>query len=120
MSKHVLTIDDEAEIRGLLSDVLGSAGYRVSAVGTLAEALPLLRADPPAVIITDLQLGDSDGFELIERVKAIDASVPIILLTGVLMDPEEIPPAVARQIAAYVPKTASLEAILQEVRKCCR
>lgn len=117
MQKHILTIDDEENIRFMLSEALISAGYRVTAVGTLAEAIHVVKTDPPNLVITDLQLVDSDGFAVIEQVKALDARVPILLLTGVLMNPSEIPEGVARQIAGYVPKTASLMEIEVEIRK---
>ncbi len=117
MTKHLLTIDDEAEIRELLREALTTAGYRVTAVATLAEALAVVRTDPPALVITDLQLVDSDGFEVVEQVKALQPALPILMLTGVLLDPDEIPEEVGVKIAAYVPKTAPLKDILQEVRR---
>lgn len=118
MEKHLLIIDDEEAIRFLLSEALVSAGYRVTAVSSPMEAVDVVRNDPPALVITDLQLVDSDGFEVIEQVKALNATMPIIMLTGVLMDPDEIPEAISKQIAAYVPKTASFSTILEEVKRC--
>ncbi|MBI5768248.1 MAG: response regulator [Verrucomicrobia bacterium] len=117
MTKHLLTIDDEAEIRELLREALTAAGYRVSAVATWAEAREILRTDPPVLVLTDLQLVDSDGFEVVEQVKVLQPAMPIIMLTGVLMDPDEIPEEVGSKIAAYVPKTAPLKDLLQEVKR---
>ncbi len=117
MPAHILSIDDESEIRELLRDVLTAAGYRFTGVSTAAEAVRVVHADPPALIITDLQLEESDGFELIDELKALAPQIPIILLTGVLFDPDVVQGAVSRKIAAYVEKTAPLERILGTVKQ---
>lgn len=118
MPKHLLIVDDEEEIRAILRDALTASGYRVTAVATVAEAVHAVQVDPPALLITDLQLGNSDGFEVIARVKALAPNLPIVMLTGVIMNPAEIPPEIGRQIAAYVPKTVSLSQLMQEVERC--
>lgn len=117
MAHHILTIDDEAEIRQLLCEALVPAGYRVTAVATAAEAVRVMRSDPPQLVITDLQLEESDGFDAVEQMKAISPSTPILLLTGVLFDEEVLRGPVGEKIAAYVEKTAPLERLLQEVRR---
>lgn len=117
MKKHILTVDDEAEIRELLRDVLTVAGYRVSGASTLAEAMEIVRTDPPQMVITDLQLEESDGFDVIEQVKAVAPATPVILLTGVLFDEAVITRSVGRKIACYIEKTAPLEQILRQVKK---
>ena len=115
--QHILTIDDETEIRELLQEFLGSAGYRVSGASTPDEALRIVRNDPPQLIITDLQLEEVDGFDVIELIKAVAPKTPIILLTGVLFDPEVIRGPVGEKIVAYVEKTEPLERVLQEVKR---
>jgi DNA-binding NtrC family response regulator len=117
MPAHILSIDDESEIRELLRDVLTASGYRFTGVSTAVEAVRVVQSDPPALIITDLQLEESDGFELIDELKALAPKIPIILLTGVLFDPDVVKGAVSQKIAAYVEKTAPLERILQTVKK---
>lgn len=116
-TKHILTIDDETEIRELLQEFLGAAGYRVSGASNPDEALRIVRNDPPDLIITDLQLEEVDGFDVIELIKAIAPKTPIILLTGVLFDPEVVRGPVGEKIVAYVEKTEPLERVLQEVKR---
>jgi DNA-binding NtrC family response regulator len=117
MKQHILTIDDEAQIREMLREVLTTAGYRVSGASTGEEGLAMIRRDPPDLIITDLQLEESDGFDVIEQVKALAPKTPVILLTGVLFDPAVMQGPVGSKIAAYVEKTQPLERVLQAVRK---
>ena len=117
MKKHILTVDDESEIRELLREILSAAGYRVSDASSVEEAMRIVRSDPPDLVITDLQLEEGDGFELVEQVKAAAPKLPVIMLTGVLFDPEVVRGPVGEKIAAYVEKTAPLERVLQEVRR---
>ena len=114
---HILTIDDEQSIRELLTQSLSGHGFRVTAVETAAEALAVVGRDPPDLIITDLQLEDSDGFEFIDEVKQIAPAIPVMLLTGVLFDPVTIEGFGEGKIAAYVEKTAPLSHVLQEARR---
>ncbi len=116
MTKHILTIDDETEIREVLCAVLTRAGYRVTAVSSAVEAMQIVLTDQPHLIITDLQLEETDGFDVIDQVKLIAPEVPIILLTGMLFDPDVIRGTVGEKIACYVEKTAPLEHILQQVK----
>ena len=116
MTKHLLIVDDEDEVRELVGEALSVAGYRVTGVGTAAEALQLVKTDPPDLVITDLQLGETDGFYVIEQVKALNPKIPVMMLTGVFMNPDEIPPEISKNIVGYIPKTASLEEILGKVK----
>lgn len=117
MAKHILTIDDEIEIRELLSLALTDVGFRVTSVGSAAAALEVVQRDPPQLIITDLQLEESDGFELAGQVKQVAPNIPVIMLTGVLFDRDVARGPAWQNIAAYLPKTQSLEQILQAVKK---
>ncbi len=118
--KHVLTVDDESEVRALLAEALGGAGYRVTGAASAGEARALLRAGRPDLIVTDLQMEDTDGYDFIDEIHALYPDLPIVLLTGVMFDPGVIDKAVAGKIAAYVDKTASLERILAEVRRLAK
>jgi DNA-binding response OmpR family regulator len=117
MAKHILLIDDEAEVRDLVGEALTVEGFRVTGVCSTNEAMQIIRDDLPQLIITDLQLGELDGFDLIEQVKAIVPQMPIILLTGMLFDKDVVRGAVWQKIAAYVPKTSTLDHIIQTVKQ---
>lgn len=120
MKHHLLIVDDEEEIRFLLQEAFKGAGYRTTGVSTLAEAMRVVRTDPPHLVITDLQLEEADGFDVIDQIKSVAPALPIILLTGVLMDPAEIPASVRERIALYLPKTSPLATILSAVTQLVR
>lgn len=78
----ILIIEGEKESRGLLRDYIEEQGYEVATAGTCTLAEQVWRAIRPDVAILDYNLPDGSALELIPRLKAIDASIPIIILTG--------------------------------------
>lgn len=114
---HILCIDDEQVILDLVKDYLGILGYRVTGASTPSEASQVVREDPPNLIITDLQLPDSDGLKVVGELRKVLPDVPVILLTGVWFDQKTIEKNLGRQISAYVSKTAPLEQLAAEVKR---
>jgi DNA-binding NtrC family response regulator len=78
----VLIVEGEKESCGLLRDYVEDKGYEVATAGTCALAEQVWRATRPDVAILDYSLPDGSALELIPRLRAIDASIPIIILTG--------------------------------------
>ena len=115
MEKHLLIVDDEAEIRDLLGLFLTSHGYRVTALESAVAALRFVQQTQPDLIISDLQLEESDGLSLISDLKAILPDTPVILLTGVLFDSQVFRETLSQKVSAYLIKTSPLAQILEEV-----
>ena len=117
MPSHILIVDDEAPIREVLSEALACAGYRVTPAASVEEAMRIVVADTPNLVITDLQLEESDGFELADQIKGIAPDVPILLLTGVLFEDQAVHVTAGNKIAAVLEKTASLARVIEEVKR---
>lgn len=115
--RHLLVIDDEAPILDLLKEYLTTHGYRVSTATTSAEARRIMQADRPDLIISDLQLEDTDGLHLVEQLRKHVPACPAILLTGVLFDAQVVEENLKWKISAYVSKTAPLQVLLQEIQR---
>jgi DNA-binding NtrC family response regulator len=115
--KHILIVDDEADIREMLTEVLTRKNYRVSSASTAVEAQQIALSDPPQLIISDLQLEDLDGLEMIAQLKATHPDTPVILLTGVLFDPQVIRTTLKQKVSSYIEKTAPLSRIMAEVER---
>ena len=80
---RILIIEDDASIREGLVDTLRVKGYRVSAARCGAEGLALFRAEPPDLVVLDLMLPDSSGFDICRQLKAPPSpDVPVIILTA--------------------------------------
>jgi DNA-binding NtrC family response regulator len=78
---RVLIIEYEKPVRAVLRDFLEEKGYDVSTAETGTQAEHLCSAAHPDVVIVDCELSDGHA-ELVSRFKAIDATIPIIALTG--------------------------------------
>jgi CheY-like chemotaxis protein len=117
MKKHLLIVDDEAEIRELLALFLTKAGYDVTALATPAEALALAKNDPPDLIISDLQLEESDGLAMIDDLRATLPTTPVLLLTGVMFDPQVYRETLSKKVSSYLMKTTPLARVKEEIER---
>jgi two-component system KDP operon response regulator KdpE len=77
----VLVVDDEPPIRRFLRTSLGAVGHRVVTAENAVEALAMLAAEKPDVIILDLGLPDRSGLDVISEIRQ-HSSVPIIVLSA--------------------------------------
>jgi two-component system nitrogen regulation response regulator NtrX len=84
MAADVLVVDDEADIRELVAGILTDEGYDVRTANDSESALAAVRARKPALLILDIwmQGGGMDGLELLDMVKALDADLPVIMISG--------------------------------------
>ena len=80
--QRVVVVDDEAEMVALLDEVLTDRGYIVEAHTDSAAALRSVLQSPPALVLTDLRMGDIDGMTLLSTVKEQAPYVPVILITA--------------------------------------
>jgi two-component system C4-dicarboxylate transport response regulator DctD len=78
----VIFIDDDRHIRTANTQTLELAGYQVSGFDHAVAALPLLSPEWPGVVVSDIRMPGMDGMAFLERAKAIDAGLPVILITG--------------------------------------
>src|SRR3954467_9493933 len=84
MSKGVLIVDDEAAIRDVVGAVLEDEGYRPRGAANSDEALREIERRPPGLVLLDIWLGGSalDGVQILERIKSVDADMPVIMFSG--------------------------------------
>ncbi|MGH3018405.1 MAG: response regulator, partial [Gaiellaceae bacterium] len=66
----ILVVEDESSIASFVALYLKNAGYSVSTAATGGEALEVMEADAPALIVLDLMLPDIDGIEVCRRIRA--------------------------------------------------
>jgi two-component system, OmpR family, alkaline phosphatase synthesis response regulator PhoP len=81
MSRHVLVVDDEPKIVGVVGDYLRSAGFSVTTAGDGDAALASARARPPDLVVLDLGLPGRDGLDVARELRRT-SPVPIIMLTA--------------------------------------
>ena len=78
----VMFVDDDADLLAAQKRGLELAGFRVLAFSNGADVLKEITADFDGVIMTDVRMPQMDGLELFQRIQAIDADIPVILVTG--------------------------------------
>jgi len=81
---HILIVDDEAEIRNSLEEILREEGYSVATAGTAADAIALLQDAPYDVVLLDIWLPDRDGLDVLCDVHALAAETrpEVVIISG--------------------------------------
>ena len=84
MALEVLVVDDEADIRDLVSGVLEDEGYAVRTAADSSAALDAIEERRPSMVLLDVWLQGSklDGIQLLEEIKRRDATLPILMISG--------------------------------------
>jgi DNA-binding NtrC family response regulator len=82
MTKRVLVVDDDADMRLTLKLALELAGYTVNVAANGREALEVQRREPAQVLITDIFMPDSDGFEAIDAFRREFPGTKIVVVSG--------------------------------------
>ena len=84
MANEVLVVDDNLDIRKLISGILKDQGMTVREAANFDQALLEINKKLPDVAILDVKLdkGDNDGIELLIHLKKIDKDVPVIMISG--------------------------------------
>ncbi len=84
MSVEILIVDDNADIRNILNELIIDAGYKTRIAANYNQALSEIDKKMPDVAILDVKLdkGDNDGIELLSHIKSKNKDVPVIIITG--------------------------------------
>jgi CheY-like chemotaxis protein len=116
-SESVLLVDDEAVLLDVGEKILGSLGYRVTAICSAVEACELFSSNPAAfdVVITDQTMPQLTGYELAQRLMQVRSDIPVILCTG-YSDLVTAESALAGGIKAFVIKPLDRLAIAETIR----
>ena len=84
MMGDILVVDDEKDIRELVSDILVDEGYTTRKAANSDQAFAEINADPPDLIILDIWLKDSrlDGIDILKRVRRDNPDIPVVIISG--------------------------------------
>ncbi|MFO1496079.1 MAG: response regulator [Lysobacterales bacterium] len=109
---HILIVDDDAVYADQLARSLGRRGHATTVCADAESALAAAQAQPPDAALLDLRLADDSGLRLIEPLRALAPEMVIVLLTGYASVATAVD-AIKRGADDYLPKPASLDAILR-------
>ena len=115
---RVLVVDDDPDIRLLLCELLGRAGYVVDEAESGRAALRQLYVRPPSLVILDVTMPDLDGYQTLERIRDL-SDVPVLMLTARTQELEKV-----RGLSAgaddYVAKPFGRQELLARVQALLR
>jgi|ERR1043166_3317930 two-component system torCAD operon response regulator TorR len=117
MNGHILVVDDEAPTRELLSIYFKNRGCTVTTAENPQEALALFAEVPVQIVILDINLGESNGLDLLEPMKKAKPSVPIIIFSGVMLDDDAVREAKEKGASGILHKTQPLHQMWAEVQR---
>ena len=83
-NSKILIIDDDSEVRALMSGVLSDEGYSVQQAANESDAISQVKKKPPNLIFLDLWMDhdESAGLKILEKIKQINPEIPIIMISG--------------------------------------
>ncbi len=80
--EHILIVDDEPAIQSTLRGVLEDEGYRVTAIGSGAEALARIAEETPDLVFLDIWMSGMDGLETLEKIKRVRSDATVVMISG--------------------------------------
>lgn len=80
-SKNILVVDDDLFVREIISDIISSMGHTAVQAENGREAARMIGEAGYDLIVTDINMPEMNGLELVEKIRSFDADLPIIILT---------------------------------------
>jgi DNA-binding response OmpR family regulator len=115
---RILAVDDEADIRELLRELLGRAGYEVEVAEDGRAALRALFAARPDLVILDVNMPGLDGWQTLERIRDV-SEVPVLMLTARTGELEKVR-GLTRGADDYVTKPFGRQELLARIQALLR
>ena len=118
LTSVILLVDDDPELRKLVSDFLAGHGYKVHAVGSAAELRQVVGEVQPDLIILDVMMPGEDGLSVVRRIAA-ENGPPVIILSALGSDTDRI---IGLEVGAddYLAKPCNPRELLARVRALIR
>ena len=84
MQYNILVVDDEKDIRTILSEILEDEGYNTVTCASSSECIDIIKNQSISLVILDVWLGenDLDGIMLLDKIKTINKNLPVIMMSG--------------------------------------
>ncbi|MCD6170638.1 MAG: response regulator [Candidatus Latescibacteria bacterium] len=105
----VLIVDDDEAIRVLLEGIFNQWGYRTITACGARETLEILKKETPLAVISDVEMPEMNGLELLNEIKKRYPGIKVVMMSGNLLTKEEIQRSLELGASAFVPKPINLE-----------
>lgn len=117
MKQRILVVDDEPQIREMLSMYFDQHGYDTLSAGDSKETLRIVSESKVNVVILDIGLAEEDGLKLLEKLKAENPGLRVIMLTGMGFVEDLLQEATQKGADGYVSKVLPLDELLLAIQR---
>lgn len=115
---ELLLVDDEVEVTRMLSLRLGKRGYHCRSASSGEEALACVSEATPHIVILDVKMPGMDGMEVLQRLRAQWAHIPVVLLSG-HADMQAAVSAMRSGAFGYLMKPVDFDELLFKIEDAC-
>ena len=110
----VMVVEDEKYLLELYRDEFEEKGFKVKSVATGKEALEIIKIERPCVVVLDIKLQDMEGLKVLEEIKAIDKTIPVILNSAYSVYKSDFSSWMADD---YIIKSSDLTELIEKVKR---
>jgi two-component system, response regulator, stage 0 sporulation protein F len=114
--RKLLIVDDQFGIRILLNEIFQKEGYQTFQAANGVQALNLVQNESPELVILDMKIPGMDGLEILKRVKKINASIKVIIMTA-YGELDMIQEAIDHGAITHFSKPFDIDEIIAAVKK---
>jgi two-component system capsular synthesis sensor histidine kinase RcsC len=111
----ILLVDDNAVVRDMLVDLVGSLGYAADAASGGAEALALFDQNRYDIVLTDLLMPGMSGWEVLAAVRQRNPRIPVVIITGTAPTADD--PRAAQAGVAVLRKPVDVKALDDTIKE---
>lgn len=106
---RLLVVDDEPDICTTVQRYFGKRGFIISTTGSGREALSMIEASKPDLVLLDITLNDLNGIDVLKNLREYDKETKVVIITGQMYPPEEVEQIVELGVSGYEHKPLILE-----------
>ena len=116
-AQKVLIIDDDAHLRESLSEVLDLEGFTCFEAANAKNGIDSAKKNKPDVVIMDIQLPDSSGFQICQELRKMSKELILIMMTGRFLSAEEKTQGFSLGADEYLTKPFDIEELCVRMRQ---
>lgn len=117
MAQKILIIDDDAHLREGLAEVLDLEGFKTFEAGNAKNGISSAKKNKPDVVIMDIQLPDSSGFQICQELRRFSKEFVLIMMTGRFLSAEEKTQGLSLGADEYLTKPFDVQELSIRIRQ---
>jgi len=117
MARKILVIDDDTHLRESLAEVLDLEGFTCFEAGNAKAGIDSAKKNMPDVVIMDIQLPDSSGFQICQELRRFSKDFILIMMTGRFLSAEEKTQGFSLGADEYLTKPFDIQELIIRIRQ---